>query len=263
MTREGPDIREGVRALSPFVHLAYSGRTGFSVYATLPPMKMSLEEFRRTAVVPRKVAGFATVVGGILLLLLLNNARSAWESMDRNPWASFWDLFWTTTGTGGKTDPILVALVWGPVVLLPIILVLVVVDLLTHEGRVDKAYQRYLQDGWLAEQVPTGLTVKAGRAQVEVVVLSGPGQPAAGLAEGVARVGARVSAMDKKQRRAWDAAVAGRVQAGFAVGELMPELPPMVFACARQGKTPHAIVIGGADGLTILAVKETPAVAPA
>ncbi len=226
-------------------------------------MKMTLEEFRRLAVVPRKVAGFATVAGSILLLLLLYNVRSAWDSMDQNPWASFWDLFWVTTGTNGATNPVLVALVWGPVVLLPVILVLVVVDLLTHEGRVDKTYQRYLQDGWLAEQVPTGLQVQVGRAKVEVVVLSGPGQPAAQLAEGAARVGARVSALPKKERRAWDAAVGRQIQTGFPVGELMPELPPMVFACARQGKTPFAVVIGDAAGTTILAVKETPAVAPA
>ncbi|MFB9956103.1 hypothetical protein [Cellulomonas denverensis] len=221
-------------------------------------MKMTLDEFRQRAVVPRLAGSIAAVVGGILLLLLLYNARSAWESMDANPWASFWDLFWVTTGENGSTSPVLVALVWGPVVLLPVILVLVVVDLLTHEGRVDKVYQRYLQDGWVAEQLPTGVRVKVGRNQVDVVVLSGPGQPPAELAGPAASVGARVAAMDKKQRRAWEAAVARQVQDGFPVGDLMPELPPRVLACARRGKSSQAIVVGG-ESLAILAVKPAPA----
>ncbi len=67
-------------------------------------MKMTLDEFRQRAVVPRLAGSIAAVVGGILLLLLLYNARSAWESMDANPWASFWDLFWVTTGENGSTS---------------------------------------------------------------------------------------------------------------------------------------------------------------
>ncbi|MEV7972432.1 hypothetical protein [Cellulomonas sp. NPDC089187] len=221
-------------------------------------MKMTLEEFRRLAKVPRLAGGIAAVVGSILVLLLIYNARSAAESMDDNPWASFWDLFWVTNGTNGSVDPVLVVLVWGPVVLLPVILVLVVIDLLTHESRVDKVYDRYLADGWLAEQVPTGIFVKSGRARLELVVLSGPGQPPAQLAEAAARAGAQVNSWDRKQRRAWDGQIARVIQKGFQVGGLLPELPPMVLGCARRGKSPQAIVIGasGADAPTILAVNE-------
>ncbi len=222
---------------------------------------MTLDDFRRLVRVPRAVGSAALAVAGVLALLLINNVRSAAGSMDANPGASFWDLFWSTTGEGGGTSVVLIALVWGPVVLLPVILVLTAVDVAMHPARQQRVYAQYLQDGWVAEQVPTGLKVKVGRAVHELVVLAGPGLPAEQLAQPVAQVHSRVESLDKKARRAWDAAAAGHAEAGFAVGDLMPELPAGALACTRRGKGPRVTVVspaGGADRLQILPMADGP-----
>jgi hypothetical protein len=219
-------------------------------------MKMTLEEFRARVKVPHGVGAAAGVVAGILALLLIYNIRSAADSMDANPWASFWDLFWTTTGESGGTDPVLVALVWGPVVLLPVVLILWVADLVTHPARVARVHQEYLTAGWVGEQVPTGLRVTIGRAAHDLVVLAGPGLAPVQLSEPVRQMAMRVEAMDRKTRRAWDAQAAAGAQAGFAVGDLMPELPAGAIACTRRGKGDHVVVVEGAKGMQILVLTD-------
>lgn len=221
---------------------------------------MTLDDFRRLVRVPRTVGSAALAVAAVLVLLLINNVRSAWQSMDANPGFSFWDLFWTTTGESGSTSVVLMALVWGPVILLPIILVLVVIDIAVHPSRVQRVYEQYLRDGWVADQVPTGLKVKVGREVRELVVLGGPGLTAEQLAQPVAQVHARVMGLDKKARRAWDAAAARHAEAGFEVGDLMPELPARALACTRRAKGQNVTVVnaGGADRLQILPMKDAP-----
>lgn len=224
-------------------------------------VKLTLEDFRRLVRVPRIVGTFAGVTAGILAFLLVRNVLATMNSMDANPGASFWDLFWTTTGTDGETSVLLVAMVWGPIVLLPVILALVVVDIALHPARVHRFYEQYLRDGWVAEQVPTGLNVKIGQSTEEIVVLTGPGLQAPQLLQPLAQVRARVEGLDRTTRKAWDVAVARGAQAGFEVGDLMPELPPRALACTRRRKTPRVMMLnytGVAAPRTILTMANAP-----
>lgn len=214
-------------------------------------MPMSQEDFRRSVVVPRGVGTAAAIVGGAMLLLLLRNLLSVWRSMDSNPGVGFWQLFWSTTGENGDTSPVLVPLVWGPPVLLAVVLVLVVIDLAIHGDRVRKVYEEYLADGWIGVQLGTGLKVTVGKATQELVVLTGPGFPAEQLAGPVSALAYRVNAMVGESRTLWGNAAGGRASAGFPADDLVPELPRGVLVCARRGATDQVAVINARSGGTL------------
>ncbi|GIG26824.1 hypothetical protein [Cellulomonas denverensis] len=212
-------------------------------------MQLTREQFARQVIVPAGPAGaIAPLVGSIAVLLLLTNLRTCWRSRELNPGVSFWQLFWGLRDAG-DLDPVRLLLVGGPLLLVPVVLALVLADRAGRGARVDRHYRAYLRSGWTAVQIPTGVRVPVNRVRLPLVVLCGPQESPPAMAAAAARVGARVAAMDRQERREWESRLPTTVESGFRVGGLMPELPPSTLACTRRRRTDRVLVIG--DGIVL------------
>jgi hypothetical protein len=75
---------------------------------------------------PKKGPLFRTayLMLALALVLLVRNALSAYNSLELNPGATFFDLFFSITDFGGDIQPLWVLWVWGPFVLIPLGLML-------------------------------------------------------------------------------------------------------------------------------------------
>lgn len=123
-------------------------------------------------------------------------------------------------------------------------------------------FDRYQAQGWVARQLPTGVFVPhpgrhmyGTRDDLPVVLLTAPGQQRADLEPVAALVRSRVDGMTSDVRTQWkDAVRALGPQRGVGAGELLPELPPLVVAWAREAwcDGSFAVVLPERDGTTVL-----------
>ncbi|UQN14268.1 hypothetical protein [Gulosibacter sp. ACHW.36C] len=83
--------------------------------------------------------GLSTLVIGIVLLALniFNTARTVAEY----PGIDFMDVFWVTEGTNGANNVRLMVQVWGPVILIPLGIILLIVAVVTRKGKQDAQQQ--------------------------------------------------------------------------------------------------------------------------
>lgn len=83
--------------------------------------------------------GLSSLVIGIVLLALniFNTARTVAEY----PGIDFMDVFWVTEGTNGANNVRLMVQVWGPVVLIPLGIILLIVAVVTRKGNQDAQQQ--------------------------------------------------------------------------------------------------------------------------
>ncbi|WP_125107060.1 MULTISPECIES: hypothetical protein [Gulosibacter] len=83
--------------------------------------------------------GLSSLVIGIVLLALniFNTARTVAEY----PGIDFMDVFWVTEGTNGASNVRLMVQVWGPVILIPLGIILLIVAVVTRKGNQDAQQQ--------------------------------------------------------------------------------------------------------------------------
>ncbi|GAA3593026.1 hypothetical protein GCM10022198_16120 [Klugiella xanthotipulae] len=118
---------------------------------------------------PESALGKAlAVVGFIALLLLMYNVFSTVSgALDSGLGSRYWlPLFFSTLGENGNVNPILVAYVWGPVIALPIVLVLWVLRLATRRQLAEKVFAAYSQGGFLVKALGLPLAFNQGKVQL-------------------------------------------------------------------------------------------------
>lgn len=117
-----------------------------------------------------KAFSVALVIG---LLLLAYNLVSTFRTLSANDVGGdrFFEVFFSTTGESFQTDPMLVAYVWGPIVLIPLALVLLVVSRLTARNRAEAAFRAYSSGGYVAKALGLPVRYTANNSQVVPQVL--------------------------------------------------------------------------------------------
>lgn len=136
--------------------------------------QLSTREGFEKAVVPasavRSGLQGAVAVG---LVLLAYNVISTIQTLVRNdqPASQFFTVFFSTDGETGGDDVKLLFFVWGPVVALPIALILLLVSRATRDSRYDTAFTRYSDGGYAAVAHGLPITFAIGRSKFVPQVL--------------------------------------------------------------------------------------------
>lgn len=139
--------------------------------------------------------------------------------------------------------------VWGPVVLIPLAIILIVVYLLGRKSRGANLFNDFQQRGWVARQFNTGLKVKIDRNTIDVAISSHPSVPDQDYNNIVSGFMHYVANLDPKAQKALSttARKAGVAQ-GVSASALDPNLPAVFTAAPPQGKTEFVVVIPPANG---------------
>lgn len=117
----------------------------------------------------------AVLVIGVVLLAynIFSTVRTLMENSA--PASRFFEVFFSTLGTTGSTDPMLVLIVWGPVVVIPVAAILLVISMATRNGRYETAFSSYSSGGYVASALGLPTPFVIGRDQfVPQVIVPGP-----------------------------------------------------------------------------------------
>ncbi|MFS0853611.1 hypothetical protein [Microbacterium sp. 179-I 3D4 NHS] len=141
--------------------------------------------------------------------------------------------------------------VYGPLVLIPLGIILLVVHVATRRSAGAALFADFQARGWVGKQRYTGLKVKNGNNDVDTVFISHPSIPDETFDSIALQYQTQISALDKK---ALKAAAAAAVKAGALKGTsaaaLAPGLPAEVTVAPVQGKGEFAVVVPPAPGTT-------------
>jgi len=134
------------------------------------------------------------------VIFLIRNIFTTVDSLPKNPWATFWDLFWVTTGTSGKVDAGLWMMVYLPVIAIPIVLILLVAMQATKGTSEKKLFDRFMRGGFLVDLVPTGVITNANNQRGQIYVFGSPEVPTDWLTAAAQRIGALGTPKSKEAR---------------------------------------------------------------
>lgn len=140
--------------------------------------QLSTREGFEQAVVP--ASGVTKALKAVLVIgvvLLAYNIFSTVQSLSQNdaPSSLFFEVFFSTMGENGSTDPMLVLMVWGPVVVIPVAAILLIVSMATRKGRYETAFSSYSSAGFVASALGLPIPFTIGRDQfVPQVIVPGP-----------------------------------------------------------------------------------------
>ncbi|HWV47819.1 MAG TPA: hypothetical protein VN035_00050 [Microbacterium sp.] len=152
--------------------------------------------------------------------------------------------------------------VYGPIVLVPLGVILLIVHFSTRRKNGATLFADFQSRGWVGRQRFTGLKVKNGNATLDVVYVSHPSIPDENFDAIVQQHATQIAALDKKSTKAASAAAvkAGILKGGISAAALTPGLPPEIVAAPVQGKGEFVAVVPPAPGTTgkyqVLPIKE-------
>ncbi|MCH1884347.1 hypothetical protein [Agrococcus sp. ARC_14] len=90
--------------------------------------------------------GWASVLGGIGLVFLVRNLLSVRATLEEYPSASFWNVFFSTSGATQGDSIMFGVLVWGPVIAVAAAIVLLVLHLVIGARLRDSAEQQIREE---------------------------------------------------------------------------------------------------------------------
>jgi len=183
----------------------------------------------------------------IAVLALVYNLIYTFQSLSQNhlpvgPF--FWRMFFEVHGESGSISPYFLAMVWLPIIAIPIVVILLVVRKATRAGSVNKLYEQYLQAGFLAELQSTGIVVTiSNNTRGPVCVFGAPNIAPDWVAAAVQRVNTGALADPKiRECKAYLGAVRKVVANGFdthasQANKADPSLPDGIFITGQRNVT--------------------------
>ncbi|ROR93366.1 hypothetical protein EDD28_2778 [Salana multivorans] len=236
---------------------------------TTPAIQQHLstpEGFAKSVAARRPIQGAALAclalgIGGIAMNLFQLGSASDWD------WSLMMRFFWDaqaiefTGSRSGRAEAWRYAYVYGPIVLLPLGLILLGIHLATRSKSAAGLYEAYRERGWVGRQWAVGLTVPNGNAKVAIAFVSHPSVPDAAFEAAGHRYAAYLDSLDKKARKAaTTAAVKAGVLTGVSAAALLPDLDPAILAAPLQPKGDFVVVVppaaGGKGATQVLPIRE-------
>ncbi len=149
-----------------------------------------------------------------------------------------------TGSRAGRSEMWRFLYVWGPVVLLPLAVILLIVHVSTRRRAGAELFADFRSRGWVAWQLLPGLSVRNGNSTVSVALMSHPSIPLPEFEAAVRRYADHLGTLDKKGMKAVSAAaLKAKVVNGVSAAALSPDLPPAILAAPVEGNTPYVIVV--------------------
>lgn len=149
-----------------------------------------------------------------------------------------------TGSSSGRSEVWRFLYVWGPVVLIPLAVVLLIVHFSTRRSAGAALFADFQARGWVAWQLLPGLTVRNGNSNVGVALLSHPSIPLPEFEAAVRRYADHLGTLDKKALKAVsNAALKAKVLNGVSASVLSPDLPAAMLATQVVGNTPYVVVV--------------------
>lgn len=202
------------------------------------------------AVSPKRAAFGAAVVCLVLSVIGLGmntfqlGSASGWDWKLVERYFLTADAVEFTGSRSGRAEFFRFLYVWGPVVLIPIAIILLIVHFATRGKAASALYSDFQSRGWVGRQLFPGLTVKNGNANVVIALVSHPGVPEDEFTAIVQRYAQHLGSLDKKALKAeTTAAVKQKVLNGVSASVLSPEIPAAIVATPAQGKGEFVAVV--------------------
>ena len=213
--------------------------------------QLSTPEGFAKAVTPRSavyVGGLTSLIAGLAGVAM--NIFQLGSTSDWN-WRLIFRFFFDaqavefTGSRAGRAEMWRFLYVYGPIILIPLGVILLIVHFSTRSRNGAKLYEDFRSRGWVGRQRFTGLKVQNGRAQVDVVYVSHPSLPDETFDAIVQQHATQIAALDKKAAKAASAAAvkAGILKGGISASALTPGLPPEIVAAPVQGKGEFVAVV--------------------
>ena len=212
--------------------------------------QLSTPEGFAKAVSPRRTAYGVAITAlvlsaaGIALNLFQLGTASDWR------WNLMFRYFFDAqavqfTGSGaGRSEVWRFLYVWGPVVLIPVAVVLLVVHFSTRRKSAAALYADFRARGWVARQLLPGLQVRNGNKDVAIALISHPSIPEQEFEQAVQGYAAYLGTLDKKALKAVStAALKAKVLKGVSASALAPQLHPAILAAPVEGKGAYVVVV--------------------
>jgi len=226
-------------------------------YPQLNRLVHTEEGFRKSVRFSGGIIAILSVVLTIGVLLLVYNIVATLRTISDNglPASYFWRVFMSTAGTNGGHDPMLVAIVYGPLVALLVVIVLFILRKLTLNASLAKLYARFSQGGFLADLHQAGVTIQLGRTATQLYVLGTPNVPPDWVGTATQQINQAIMADRRsKEARTYLRAITRQVGiSGIATqaNQTDPSIPAGIFVVSlmARGDLP-AIAVPQSDDLT-------------
>jgi len=236
-------------------------------YPQLNQILHTEEGFRRSIKFTGGADSVLGIVLGIAVLALAYNILSTIQSFAPDGLTvtpqHFWMLFTSTIDTTGQFSPLLWAMIYLPLIAIPVIIVLLIVKRLTLDGSIRKVYEKFMQGGCLMDMVATGVRWQVGNNKGQFYVAGPSTLPPDWLPAAAQRI-AGVAANDPKGKPTKDY-LKGLAKAAPTTGTLSPAslgdpgLPQGIYLAllvAAQNGRPRIAVPDGTGRFNTYALKK-------
>lgn len=151
--------------------------------------------------------------------------------------------------------------VYGPLILIPLGIILLIVHFVSRRKAGDSLYADFQSRGWVGRQRFPGLKVKNGNQEVVVAFISHPSVSDAEFEAAAQRYATHLAGLDKKTLKATaSAALKQKVLNGVSAAALAPDAPAAILAAPAQGNGEFvAVVPDGPEGkgkIQVLPIKQ-------
>jgi hypothetical protein len=121
----------------------------------------------------RVINGVLTIFAAALGWNLVSTIRSLLQQSINIRY--FLDVFLSVQDARGGVNPWFVFIVWGPLVCIPVVIVVLIVRKATWKSSLEKGWQRYKATGFLAPCLPVGVVI--GNSKFQLAILASPLAP--------------------------------------------------------------------------------------
>ena len=236
-------------------------------YPHLSQILHTEEGFRRSI---RFTGGADAVLGVVLtvaVIALAYNVLSTFQSFSLNHLtvtpSHFWRLFTSTINTSGQFSPMLWAMIYVPLIAIPVVIILLIVKRVTLAGSIAKVYDRFMQGGCIMDLLPTGIQWQVSNSKGQFYVAGPSTLPSDWLPAAAQRI-AGIVANDPKGKPTKEylkglAKAAGTVStvAPASLGD--PGLPPGIYLAlllAHDGRPRIAVPEQATGRFNLYALKK-------
>lgn len=237
-----------------------------SMTITTIQQQLTTPEGFSKAVSPKRAAFGGAVVSLVLSLIGLGmntfqlGSASGWDWKLIERYFLTADAIEFTGSRSGRAEFFRFLYVYGPIVLIPLAIILFIVHFATRGKAASALYSSFQERGWVGRQLFPGLTVKNGNANVTIALVSHPSIPEEEFTAIVQRYAQYLGSLDKKGLKAVSAAaVKQKVLNGASASVLSPEIPAAIVATPAQGKGEFVAVVppdaSGKGKLQVLPIK--------
>lgn len=194
------------------------------------------------------LTSLALAAGGVAMNLFQLGSASDWN------WRLMFRYFFDagaiefTGARSGRAEMWHFLYVWGPVVLLPLGIILLILHFARRNNTGAKLFDEYQQRGWIGSQAPLVLSVKEGNNDVSLALIGRADGPVDELQYNATQFNQWASSLDKKALKQTSVAAvkAGVLKGGIPAQEVAPAFPQGTLV-SRQLKTQLVIVIPPAE----------------